>query len=161
MGRKSLSETEIIHFDENEYRTLETIAKELGLEKVDDLVTVAMINLAAWLGGVEIEPRNSKRIFDVWQEAQKKPGFNLKGFIKDLETRPGPPEIETEKITLQIPKKLLALVKERRNKDWKEYLQNCLTDTVAADIDAGAFGYHQDIIEEFGLKGEMEAYKGH
>ena len=70
-------------------------------------------------------------------------------------------KIETEKVTVRIPKKLLAFLKEERKADLEEYLSNCITDTVAADIEAEVYGYSEDIKTEYGLKEEFKAYTGH
>jgi len=69
-------------------------------------------------------------------------------------------KIETEQVTLEIPKKLLALLKDRK-KDVEEYLQYCAVDTVAADIDTEVFGNPDQIKSEYDLKAEFEAYTGH
>lgn len=71
------------------------------------------------------------------------------------------PEIETEEITVRIPKKLLAFLKDKRKADLNEYLQNCLTDTVAADIEAEVYGDPEAIKTEYGLREEFKAYTGH
>ena len=68
--------------------------------------------------------------------------------------------IETEEVTFKVPKKLLAFLKDKRSEDLKEYLNNCLTDTIAADID-GVFGDHICILEEYDLGKEFKFYQGH
>ena len=69
--------------------------------------------------------------------------------------------IEKEDVTILIPKKLLKLVQVLRSQDWEEYLSECVTDTVAADIEAEAFGDNEEIIKDFGLKEEFRFYQGH
>ena len=70
--------------------------------------------------------------------------------------------IEKEEVTVKIPKKLLAFLKDSRvNKYLNNYLSNCLTDTVAADIEAERFGDFQEILSDYGLKEEFKAYSGH
>ena len=69
--------------------------------------------------------------------------------------------IETEEVTVKIPKKLLAVAKVFRGKNLEEYLNNCLTDTIQADIDAGVFGDQTCIKEDYDLKREFKFYQGH
>jgi hypothetical protein len=69
--------------------------------------------------------------------------------------------IEKEDVTILIPKKLLKLVQVLRSQDWEEYLSKCLTDTLAADIEAEAFGDNKEIIKDFGLTEEFQFYQGH
>ena len=101
--------------------------------------------------------------YRAYEAIAKKTGFEtvnelvntaVKKFIKTI-------VIEKEDVTILIPKKLLKLVKVLRNQDWEEYLGNCLTDTVAADIKAEVFGDHEEIIKDFGLTEEFQFYKGH
>ncbi len=42
-----------------------------------------------------------------------------------------------------------------------EYLSNCLTDTIAADIEADVHGDAETIKNDYGLKAEFKAYTGH
>ena len=69
--------------------------------------------------------------------------------------------IEKDEVTVKVPKKLLALVKDLRSKEWKEYLSNSLTDSIAADIEAEVFGKFNQIIEKYGLTEEFQFYQGH
>jgi hypothetical protein len=69
--------------------------------------------------------------------------------------------IEKDEVTVKIPTKLLALVKDLRSKNWKEYLSNSLTDSVAADIMAEVFGPLDQVIKDFGLTEEFQFYQGH
>ncbi|GAI09813.1 unnamed protein product [marine sediment metagenome] len=69
--------------------------------------------------------------------------------------------IEKESVTILIPKKLLKLVKVLRSQDWEEYLSRCLTDTIAADIIAEAFGEFDEVTKDFGLTEEFQFYEGH
>jgi hypothetical protein len=69
--------------------------------------------------------------------------------------------IEKEEVTVKVPKKLLKLVKDLRSKNWKEYLSNSLTDSVAADIMADVFGNCDQVIKDFGLTEEFQFYQGH
>ena len=69
--------------------------------------------------------------------------------------------IETEEVIVKVPKKLLAVTKVFRSKNLKEYLSNCITDTIAADVDAGVFGDHICILEEYDLGKEFKFYQGH
>lgn len=69
--------------------------------------------------------------------------------------------IEKEEVTIKVPKKLLALVKDLRSKDWKEYLSDSLTDSVAADIVAEVFGEFDQVVEKYGLAEEFQFYEGH
>jgi len=69
--------------------------------------------------------------------------------------------IEKDEVTVKIPKKLLALVKDLRSKDWKEYLGDSISDSLAADIHAGVFGEINQVIEKYGLAEEFEFYQGH
>jgi len=69
--------------------------------------------------------------------------------------------IEKDEVSVKVPKKLLALVKDLRSKNWKEYLSNSLTDSVAADIMADVFGNCDQVIKDFGLTEEFQFYQGH
>jgi len=69
--------------------------------------------------------------------------------------------IEKDEVTVKIPKKLLALVKDLRSKDWKEYLSDSISDSLAADIHAGVFGEINQVIEKYGLAEEFQFYEGH
>ena len=91
-------------------------------------------------------------------ETAKNPDLDIEAFIRNFESLP---IIEKEKVTVEIPKKLLAFVKDRRKADLEEYLSNCLTDTVAADIEADVFGDADTIKTEYGLKAEFKGYTGH
>ena len=101
--------------------------------------------------------------YRAYEAIAKKTGFEtvdklvntaIKEFIKTV-------VIEKEDVTILIPKKLLKLVKVLRNQDWEEYLGNCLTDTVAADVAAEVFGDPEEIIKDFGLTEEFQFYEGH
>ena len=152
--------SETIHFEENEYRALEAIAKKTGFKTVDDLVSAALINFCAHMQSIEISPEENKQLLEKWREAiEENPDLDLIEFVKNFYGTP--PEIETEEITVKIPKKLLKLVQVLRNQDWEEYLSKCLTDTVAADIEAEAFGDHREVIKDFGLTEEFQFYQGH
>lgn len=69
--------------------------------------------------------------------------------------------IGKSKTCFEIPKKLLAFLKDRRSKDPDEYLSNCLMDTIAADIEADVHGDAETIKNYYGLKAEFKAYTGH
>ncbi len=69
--------------------------------------------------------------------------------------------IGKSKTCFEIPKKLLAFLKDRRSKDLDEYLSNCLMDTIAADIEADVHGDAETIKNYYGLKAEFKAYTGH
>ena len=69
--------------------------------------------------------------------------------------------IEKDEVTVKVPKKLLALVKDLRSKEWKEYLSNSLTDSIAADIVAEVFGLFDQVVEKYGLTEEFQFYEGH
>ena len=69
--------------------------------------------------------------------------------------------IEKEEVTVKVPKKLLALVKDLRSKEWKEYLSNSLTDSIAADVVAEVFGKFDQVVEKYGLAEEFQFYEGH
>ena len=107
--------------------------------------------------------RFEEKEYRAYEAIAKKTGFKtvdelvntaLREFIKTV-------VIEKEEVTIQIPKKLLKLVQVLRNQDWEEYLSKCLTDTVAADIEAEAFGDHREVIKDFGLTKEFQFYQGH
>jgi len=111
--------SEIVHFEEKEYKAYEAIAKKTGFKTVDELVNAA-----------------------------------VKEFIRTT-------VIEKEDVTILIPKKLLKLVQVLRSQDWEEYLCKCVTDTVAADIEADSFGDRKEVIKDFGLTEEFQFYQGH
>ena len=111
--------TETIHFNEKDYRELETIAKQLGYKTVDEMTNTAIC-----------------------------------AFIRNN-------VIETEEVTVKVPKKLLAVAKVFRSKNLEEYLSNCLTDTIAADVEAEVFGDHICIKEDYDLNSEFRFYEGH
>ena len=69
--------------------------------------------------------------------------------------------IEKDEVTVKVPKKLLALVKDLRSKNWKEYLSDSLTDSLSADIVAEVFGKFNQVIEKYGLTEEFQFYQGH
>jgi len=69
--------------------------------------------------------------------------------------------IEKDEVTVKVPKKLLALVKDLRSEDWKEYLSNSLMDSLAADIVAEVFGLFDQVLEKYGLAEEFQFYQGH
>ena len=69
--------------------------------------------------------------------------------------------IEKDEVTVKVPKKLLALVKDLRSEDWEEYLSNSLMDTIAADIEAEVFGTRDQVVKDFGLTEEFQFYQGH
>ena len=69
--------------------------------------------------------------------------------------------IEKDEVTVKVPKKLLALIKDLRSQDWKEYLGDSISDSLAADIHAGVFGEINQVIEKYGLAEEFEFYQGH
>jgi hypothetical protein len=69
--------------------------------------------------------------------------------------------IEKDEVTVKVPKKLLALVKDLRSKDWEKYLSDSLTDSVAADIVAEVFGLFDQVLEKYGLTEEFQFYQGH
>ena len=62
---------------------------------------------------------------------------------------------------VKIPKKLLAFLKDKRSEDLEEYLSNCLTDIISADINAEVFGDPERIKAEYDLKAEFAFYEGH
>ena len=111
--------SEVIHFEEKEYRALEAIAKKTGYKNVDDLVNNVVYEF----------------------------------IINEL--------IEKDEVTVKVPKKLLALVKDLRSKNWKEYLSDSLTDSLSADIVAEVFGKFNQVIEKYGLTEEFQFYQGH
>ena len=69
--------------------------------------------------------------------------------------------IEKDEVTVKVPKKLLALVKDLRSEDWDEYLSDSLMDTIAADINAEVFGPFDQVLEKYGLAEEFQFYQGH
>jgi len=69
--------------------------------------------------------------------------------------------IEKDEVTVKVPKKLLALIKDKRKDDLIEYLSDSLTDSVAADIMAGVFGEIAQVKEEYDLEAEFQFYQGH
>jgi len=69
--------------------------------------------------------------------------------------------VETEEVEVKVPKKLLTFLKDKKSKDLEEYLSNCLTDTIAADIDAEVFGNPDRVRREYGLTKEFKFYQGH
>ena len=69
--------------------------------------------------------------------------------------------IEKDEVTVKVPKKLLVLVKDLRSKEWKEYLSDSLTDSLAADVVAEVFGKFDQVLEKYGLAEEFQFYQGH
>lgn len=69
--------------------------------------------------------------------------------------------IERKEVTVKVPKKLLVLVKEKKDKAWLKYLSDCLTDTLAADVEADIFGDHICVKEDYDLKSEFRFYENH
>jgi hypothetical protein len=107
--------------------------------------------------------RFEEKEYKAYAELAKKTGFKtveelvnaaLKEFVRTT-------VIEKEDVTILIPKKLLKLVQVLRSQDWEEYLSKCLTDTVAADIEAEVFGDNEEILKDFGLTEEFQFYTGH
>jgi hypothetical protein len=149
-----------VTFEEKEYRAYEAIAKKTGFKSVDDLVTFAIVQfLSSGLGG-NIKPENTEEFLDKFNDEYKKnPDLDIGEFVRNFKATP---KIETVEVKVNIPKKLYAFLKDKRKADLKEYLSNCLTDTVAADIEAEVFGEYPDQIKkEYGLTEEFEYYEGH
>jgi len=68
---------------------------------------------------------------------------------------------EREEVTIKISTKLLAVAKTFRSKDVEEYLNNCLTGTIAANVEAGVFRDQTCIEEDYDLVEEFKFYEGH
>ncbi len=148
-----------IHFEEKEYRALEAIAKKLAFKTVDAMVNTAFIALMAQYSDLKIRPEDARKFATkLAEETAKNPDLDIDEFIKEFNRTI---EIETEAVTVRVPKKLLAFVKDRRKADLEEYLSNCLTGTIAADIEADVFGDADTIKAEYDLKVEFKAYTGH
>ena len=107
--------------------------------------------------------RLDEKEYRAYEEIAKKTGFKtvddlvnaaVREFIKTT-------VIEKEAVTILIPSKLLKIVQVLRNQDWENYLSKCLTDTIAADIEAEGFGEPEQVIKDFGLTEEFQFYQGH
>ena len=154
-----MSENETIHFEENEYRALETIAEKTGFKNVQELVNTAIVLFFVEDSGLSMQPEKAKEFAKYFLEERcKNPNLDIEDSFRKFNKTP---KIETEEVTVNIPKKLLAFVKDRRSKDLDEYLSNCLTDTIASDIDAGCFGHRDQILADYDLKAEFKFYEGH
>jgi hypothetical protein len=69
--------------------------------------------------------------------------------------------IEREDVTVKIPVKLLAFFKENKKDNLQEYLNNIITDSLAADISTRDYGHVESIKQEWGLTEEFSFYEGH
>lgn len=154
-----MSATETFQIPENEYRAYSAIAKKAGFKDVDELFTTAIVQFFSSVYGGNIKPEDTEKFLSkLTEERAKYPDLDLEEFVRTFEVLP---EIETEEITVRIPKKLLALVKVERKADLDEYLQNCLSDTIAADIMSEIYGNPDRVKAKYGLKEEFKAYEGH
>ena len=142
-----------------EYVIAEIGAKKFGFKTVNELVSTAIISFFSDTFGWNIKPEDSRKfVKKLNEETAKNPNLDIEEFIRNFNSLS---IIEKEKVTVEIPKKLLAFLKDKRKADLDEYLSNCLTDTVAADIEADVFGDSKRVQAEYGLKEEFKAYTGH
>ena len=69
--------------------------------------------------------------------------------------------IQTEEVKVKIPKKLLAVFKDHEGENLSQYLNDSITDSLAADLYAGVFGDMDDLLQKYDLKEEFRFYQGH
>ena len=146
--------SETIHFEEKEYRALETIAKKTGFKNVKELANTAIIRFFIENKELDLQPEQAKELAKLMIG---NPDKSIEELLRQFKT----PQIETVEVTVRIPKKLLAFMHDKRSADLEDYLSSCLTATLAADIDAGAYGYASQIKKEYHLKDEFKFYAGH
>ena len=68
--------------------------------------------------------------------------------------------METEEVTVKVPKKLLAFAKNIRP-DTIAYLSDLLTDSIAADLMTGDYGDPDQLKKEYDITQEFQFYEGH
>jgi hypothetical protein len=132
-----LSET--IHFEEKEYRTLETLAKKFGFKNIDELVSTALIGFFSETYGWGIKPEDAKKFLATMNEEQSKnPDFSFGELLKKWNTQK---ETENVKVTLELPKPVADFIKETWSTSnledtlTKEIVQMCVS-SIEGDFDA-------------------------
>lgn len=86
--------SETIHFEEKEYRTLETLAKKFNFKNVDELVSTALISFFSETFDWGIDPEDAKQFLaEMNEESAKNPDFS---FVELLEKWKAQKETETQ-----------------------------------------------------------------
>ena len=68
--------------------------------------------------------------------------------------------METEEVTVKVPKKLLVFAKNIRP-DTIAYLSDLLTDSIAADLMTSDYGNPDKLKKEYDITEEFQFYEGH
>ena len=131
--------SETIHFEEKEYRTLETLAKKFDFKNVDELVSTVLIGFFSETYGWGIAPEAAKKFLAAMREEQSKnPGFRFAELLEKWNTQK---ETETVKMTLELPKPVADFIKETWSTNnleetlTKEVVQMCVS-SIEGDFDA-------------------------
>ena len=80
--------SETIHFEEKEYRTLETLAKKFDFKNVDELVSTVLIGFFSETYGWGIAPEDAKKFLAAMHEEQStNPDFSFAKLLEKWNAR--------------------------------------------------------------------------
>ena len=78
-----MSENKTIHFEENEYRAYEAIAKQTGFKDVQELVNTAIVLFFVEDSGLSMQPEKAKQFANyALNEISKNPDLDIKELFR-------------------------------------------------------------------------------
>ena len=146
---------ETIHFEEKEYRTLETLTKKFDFKNVDELVSTALISFFSKTYGWGIAPEDAKKFLaEMHEEQSKNPDFSFAELLKKWNARK---ETENVKVTLELPKPISDYIKSEYPSD---NLAETLTKGIVEDVLSSVEGdFEVDSEEEMKKRGLLPIFK--
>lgn len=139
--------------ENTEQTLLGILTKNFGFTSVDEMLSTVIIDHFSAIYDWDIKPEDSKKFA---RKLQKELTKNPESRFIDLLKTWNKSMIETEKVTLKIPKNMMNFLREKRKTDLDKYLSECIVDMVIADIDAGSYSDPEDIKKEYGLTGNLQ-----